>query len=195
MNTELKGIYIIAGGQSTRMGEDKRLLKLGGRPMLNIMIDLVRDTFNLEPVLVGNNPASARNFHWISDIHAGNGPIYGVITALQHALHGWAMILAGDMPLLTSSDLKVLADHLNNDHHVVTLGVNGTPEPLCGIYRVSTATFWESQLLRGNLSLLDGIRELKARVITPPSGSEALFNVNDLNDLELAIKLMKTRDR
>lgn len=186
----LTGAYIIAGGQSSRMAMDKRLLELNGTPMLKIMVDLVRETFNFEPVLVGNNPVTVGKSEWIPDAYSSNGPIYGVVAALQHGLHGWVLIVAGDMPLLTQRDLKTLVDQRDDEHDVFTLGVNGVPEPLCGVYHSSTTNYWDAQIRHGNRSLLDGLQGLNVKTLPPPSGSEALFNVNDSNDLERAGKLL-----
>ncbi|HQD42520.1 MAG TPA: NTP transferase domain-containing protein, partial [Bacillota bacterium] len=57
-NMELFGTAIIlAGGKSTRMGFDKALLNICGRPVVQMIMNQLRKTFD-DIVVVTNNPGS-----------------------------------------------------------------------------------------------------------------------------------------
>jgi molybdopterin-guanine dinucleotide biosynthesis protein A len=135
--------YILAGGGSTRFGQDKALAELGGQPMLLRMRDLlatVSDTIN---VIAPPEKYSALGIRGIPDLWPGEGPLGGIITALEHSQGNfpgreWQIILSCDMPFLNTEWLNFLAQRAAQSPAQVVLpqSTHGF-EPLCACYRTN----------------------------------------------------------
>ena len=79
--------FILAGGQSTRMGRDKALLDWHGTPLLTYMVNLLRDATDQVQV-VGRDH--------LPDHLPGRGPLSGIATALAASSTETNLILAVD---------------------------------------------------------------------------------------------------
>jgi len=135
---------ILCGGQSSRMGSDKGLLKLEAKTWAQTALDKMAELNFLTSISVNekqhNDYAAVFNStELIIDDPALSihGPLSGVLSVhLQHPAED-LMILACDMPLMEVELLKELLthyrEHTSNDAFVYTN--DGEPEPLCGIYK------------------------------------------------------------
>jgi molybdenum cofactor guanylyltransferase len=134
--------YILAGGRSSRMGRDKALISLAGRPLIeHAVIKLLRICANAD--ILSNDDALASFAPVVPDIHPNCGPIGGIEAALAHSCHDWNLFLPVDMPLLPTALLSHwIADALDRAFpgrgrpgiRIFTAG--GRPQPgLCMIHR------------------------------------------------------------
>jgi molybdopterin-guanine dinucleotide biosynthesis protein A len=148
--------FVTAGGGSKRMGEDKALLRLGSRTVIEYVIEA------LQPVttgvaLIANRPEYQRfGLPVFADAHAGIGPLEAIRTALANSPTPLVILAGCDMPFL-SSDLFALLLYIASqqtpmtlvpglqtpDHRLLTpdfpyavvpLNEAGLPEPLCAVY-------------------------------------------------------------
>jgi molybdopterin-guanine dinucleotide biosynthesis protein A len=142
---------ILAGGASTRMGRDKALLARGGVTLLH---GLVQAAAHLGPVAVVGRPVEA-GIHatFLPDAVPGAGPLGGIAAALAWAAPEPVLIIAVDLPWLTSADLAWLAD--------LPPGLDGTVvrcaghiEPLFSRWHPSLATAVAAALADGRRSPL-----------------------------------------
>jgi len=107
---------ILAGGQSTRMGQDKASLPLEGETLLDVMVSKLR---NLRP-LVNKVIVSGCYPHYpsLSDIKENLGPLGGMHTVLSNprfsAEGGFILFVPVDLPKMQSSILKKLIIGLNS---------------------------------------------------------------------------------
>src|SRR6185295_9787276 len=91
--------FILAGGQSVRLGRDKATLDWHGRSLLDHMVNLMSSVCeSVQVVGRGNLP----------DLHPGLGPIGGIFTALSSSTTDLNLIVGVDLPLLTSRFLNYL---------------------------------------------------------------------------------------
>ncbi|MFH0882943.1 MAG: molybdenum cofactor guanylyltransferase [bacterium] len=174
--------YLIAGGYSRRMGEDKRWLSLTGEPLLMRSLRLLRETTGVDATVVADDldhrlPEEIRVIH---DASPGKGPLGGIVAALEDAQTRWIMVLSVDLPLLAEKDLLALLMLTEEENlpPVVTLSVGAEIEPLAALYEVGSREFWKDRLQRNLLALHKGIRELGWKAVEPPSGVDSLLNVN-----------------
>jgi molybdenum cofactor guanylyltransferase len=134
---------ILCGGQSTRMGVDKGLLKLHANTWAQTAVDKMVQ-LNI-PVVLSVNHQQFEEYATVFD--AGKlvtdnpllklkGPLLGVLSVHLLYPHEHLLVLACDMPLMETSLLKQLPDAFNNDanHNAFVFINNNEPEPLCGIY-------------------------------------------------------------
>lgn len=99
------GGYVLAGGRSSRMGRDKALIELAGKPLIEHAVKKLRLVCRSVCVL-GSNPALAKYGPLVGDIHLGCGPIGGFEAALAHSLYDWNLFLAVDMPFLPTAFIR-----------------------------------------------------------------------------------------
>lgn len=108
---------ILSGGSSRRMGEDKAMIKLGGRPLLDRVVDsLMQQVSSL--VIVGGPAewAGDRGLDYRPDaVTGGRGPLAGLLAAFNYASDiksgsEYVFVTATDMPFLPSSLVARLGD-------------------------------------------------------------------------------------
>ena len=101
-HTELPpfSIDILAGGQSRRMVRNKALLKLGGNPIVQWVINTVQELTD-DLFLVTNTPGiyTPFNIPMTPDAIPGKAALCGIYTAILHARHDWVLVLACARPL------------------------------------------------------------------------------------------------
>ncbi|MGZ8900705.1 MAG: molybdenum cofactor guanylyltransferase, partial [Limisphaerales bacterium] len=86
-------IFILAGGQSTRMGRDKARLLLGHRTFLQVITETARELGAPVEVI-------------FDDVVPSCGPLGGILTAFARYRFDRGLFLSCDMPLITSSLLS-----------------------------------------------------------------------------------------
>ena len=97
-------IVIQAGGQSSRMGEDKGLVELCGKPMIQNIIDRLYP-FADELIITTNRPGSYKQFglQMFEDIYKDYGALAGLHTALSYARNEIVFVIACDLPFVNIS--------------------------------------------------------------------------------------------
>ncbi len=140
--------FIIAGGRSSRMGEDKALLLWHGSPLLQHMI-AVAGGITTE-VRVSGDPAKYAHFATVvPDIFPDSGPLSGIHAALRHTPTQLNLVLAVDMPLIQPSFLQHLVERASATAALITVPhVDGRFQPLCAVYRPPFAELAEEALLQ-----------------------------------------------
>ncbi len=128
---------IIAGGRSTRMGRDKRLLRLGGESFLERML-AIASGFAGEVILSLADEEQARKvpagrFRIVYDESPGKGPLYGLISAAKHAEFDVLAVMPVDSPLVDPELYTLLTEEVHGYDAAVPV-VNKFPEPLHAVY-------------------------------------------------------------
>ena len=99
---------ILAGGKSSRMGTDKGLLELNGKPLIQYAIDTLK-SIGLEIIIISNNSDYEQfGFPVYPDIIPDKGPIGGVYTALSYSSTEKNLIVSCDTPFLSKKLLNYL---------------------------------------------------------------------------------------
>lgn len=183
---DITGI-ILAGGKSSRMGEDKGLLSLNGQPMIQHVIDRLED-LNLSRILiVSNNPEYAQfTYPVIEDVIKEKGPLGGIHAGLLQSKTNTNLILSCDTPNVPLSLLEFLLDQ-SKDETVTISKFNDKEHPLIGVYQRDVLTKVENNLMNDELKLMKLCLSLNAKVLTIPEemAKEVHFsNVNTPQELE-----------
>jgi molybdopterin-guanine dinucleotide biosynthesis protein A len=103
---------VVAGGQSRRLGQDKRRLRLwgaNGPTLLEHTIGLVGSLCR-EVVVVLNDPAEWPELavQSVGDVYADGGALGGIYAGLQAVRNDYALVVACDMPLLNAALLAAM---------------------------------------------------------------------------------------
>jgi molybdenum cofactor guanylyltransferase len=163
--------FILAGGRSTRMGQDKALMRVGGRTLLEQALEK----------LPGARIAGARSdlsafASVIPDIHPDCGPLSGIEAALAASHSTFNVFLPVDMPLLPATFLTWMLQRAQITGSLATIPrINGQPQPLCAVYQRDLLPSISSALSRGDYKVM------------PAVGQADLFDVEMLASTSLEI--------
>jgi molybdenum cofactor guanylyltransferase len=126
---------ILAGGESKRMGRDKAWVELEGKPLLAHAVDKVRRLGVAELFISGRagTDYSALTCPVLLDRIAGRGPLGGIERALGECRSPLLLVLAVDLPQMTTAFLERLVAHCDPVTGVVPERA-GHLEPLAAIY-------------------------------------------------------------
>jgi molybdopterin-guanine dinucleotide biosynthesis protein A len=195
--------YVLAGGGSTRFGRDKALVEVGGTPMLKRMIELLRRVTKEVKIVAAANKYATFGAAVVEDRWPGEGPLGGIITALEDAAHTtagpeWNLILSCDMPFLTREWLDFLDERaVRSKAQVVFPHSTSGPEPLCACWQTAAAAKLRSGFERGVRKVTQGIALLRAEVLDEADwkrfdGEGRLFwNLNTASDYEEARRILE----
>ncbi len=141
--------FVLSGGKSTRMGEDKAFLQLGGETLLERALRLAKSVAG-DVKIVGDPSKFGRYGTVVADIYPDRGPLGGIHAALVQARTDFNLIIAVDTPFVEKRFLNFLISEALSSNAVVTVPRNGGfLHPLCAIYRREFATVAEKALIRG----------------------------------------------
>ena len=126
----------MAGGRSTRMGQDKALVEFRGAPMIEHMSTAVAGA-GLEALIVGRNDAVS-GLRAVDDLpNIGGGPSVGLLSAFEASPPSDIFLVAVDQPLLRSATIKSLLDVPGD---IVVPMAGGHPQVTCALYRHAVHT-------------------------------------------------------
>ena len=175
---------VLTGGQSLRMGRDKALLPIDGRPMAALAADVLRGAGAVPVVAIGGDAVAltAIGLDVVPDLHPGDGPLGGLLTAFE-ALgdHELVAVVATDLPAVTPAVVASLVAAIGHDDAVFA-ATDDRLEPMCGVWRVETC-----RAVLGR-AFSDGERAVHRAVAplahhTVPVPVPLLRNVNEPDDL------------
>ena len=181
------------------MGEDKGLLEIQGRPLVQHILDQVKG-FGDETIIISNQSDSYRQFGYpvFQDVFPGKGSLGGLYSAIFHSKEPYSLVLACDMPFLSKPFLEYLVKLAPNYAAVVPRDrLNGFVEPFRAIYAKSCLPSFLADLTSNRLRISDGLKGLNVRYMDSPEieklaePARLFFNVNEKTDLEKARILLK----
>lgn len=211
--TRYSGI-ILTGGASRRMGTDKALLELGGRPVLARLADELSQL--AESTIIACGPRQRREYSslgllQVTDVYPGCGPLAGLHAALSHTQQEWNLVAACDLPFASAAFLRyILATHaeahtmggshgqLGGADAAVAVSREGRVQPLLGLYHKRALPVLEAALASGNYRFMDCLNKLNVLYV-PESGftpaaadtPSPVFNMNTPEDYAVAATLVR----
>ena len=191
---EIEG-FILAGGASSRMGEDKSRLSLGGRTFVESAALALRAVSTRVCVVSSRAGAESHGLPVVEDLRAGLGALGGLHAALDACRAEWAAVVACDLPFVTGELLARLASMRDETTDaVVPLQEDGRVQPLCALYRARVCLGQVEEMIRaGELrprALLSRVRARRVAFgeLRDLEGSTRFFlNVNTPEDYARAI--------
>ena len=179
--------YILAGGKSLRMGEDKGLMLLKGKPMIAHVIEQLKPAVQ-KVFIVSNNKAYEQfGLEVICDLVTDIGPAGGILTALSKTDSKYNFICSCDMPFIQIDAINFLIEH-SFDFEITVAVHQDKIQPLFGVYSRNCLAEWKSQIQKNNFKLQELISYFytqKLEMKNMQSFDEAIFtNVNSKSELE-----------
>jgi molybdenum cofactor guanylyltransferase len=162
------GGFILAGGESSRMGRDKALLELDGVALVVRAARLVESVTRTPAIVGAPERLGGLGFAVIPDQWPGAGPLGGIATALHASQSTWNLIVACDLPYLTRAWLENIAARALASAADALLPMNERgAEPLCALYQKKCETVIRAVLERGTRKVTDGLAGLRVEYIEP----------------------------
>ena len=174
MSERISGI-VLAGGNSGRMGRDKRFLESDGMTFLEISVNrLSKVTDEVIVVTAGSEELKLKGVKFVADIESGRGPMMGIYTGLMAMSSGRAVVNPVDVPHLTEDLLSRMIE-LSEGFDIVMPERGGRLEPLIAVYSKSVIP-----VMRGLLK--NGEKAAPHIIVSPEYG----LGVSILSETELS---------
>jgi len=195
---EVTGI-ILAGGKSSRMGTDKGLQLLCGKPLIGYAIEALSGI--CENLIISSSSEVYHSFGYlvVDDEFPGIGPMGGIYSALKQSKTEKNLVLSCDLPFVTIELLEYILE--NSDGYEVAVPYEGNRhyEPLCGFYHVSVLDILSNYIKKGNYKLPDLFDEIAINKLVignelPFYHKDLFLNVNTSSDLTKAEGLIRLKD-
>ncbi len=158
--------YIIAGGRSSRFGEDKALFHYRGKTLIEHVAEAIRPVMEQITIIGGGAKRFAfLGFPCRDDLISGLGPLGGVHTALHVSETQRVFVFACDMPGLSVDLIRFMAS-LSKGFDVTVPAVNGKYEPLHAVYAKSCIAHVEECIGKGERRVAAFFDRVSVRTVT-----------------------------
>lgn len=189
--------FVLAGGRSSRMGADKAFLEIDGQTLLERTLAVMRAV--CEAVTIVGDPARFQELKTsqptpvVADIFPGCGPLGGIHAALAFSKAELNLMLAVDMPFVSSDLLAFLLETAQKNDALVTVPRIGDRfQPLCAVYRRAFSGVAESTLRTGKYKIESAFSGISVQVVDEGQlGAcgfleRSFFNLNTPSDRVIA---------
>ena len=187
--------FILAGGRSTRMAEDKALLDWHGRPLLEHMCALAAKV-SAQVRIVGSREKFGAYGDVVEDVYPDCGPLAGIHAALAASSTELNLILAVDMPFVESRFLEYLGAQARAGAALVTSPrLAGRWQPLCAVYRRDFAAPAETALRAGRNKIDALFADIPTRIVDEQELGRLAFAERMFENLNTREELQRARSR
>jgi molybdopterin-guanine dinucleotide biosynthesis protein A len=153
VHTQVSG-FVLAGGKSTRMGQDKAAVTLNGRTLLEHALAALRGVCR-DVSILGRHDLYGSLAPVYEDIFSGCGPLGGIHAALSNSQTQFNLIIAVDTPFLVPEFLSYLAERAIASAAVVTTPeIDDYTQPLCTVYSLDFLAIAEHALRLKNYKIV-----------------------------------------
>ncbi len=174
---------ILAGGKSSRMGQDKGLMLFNEKPMIQYVIDGVKPLVNEIIIIANNNQYQKFGYPVYQDLIKNKGPLAGIYTGLTHSTTTKNIVLSCDVPFVSQQLIQELINHCN-DVEVVIPEKNKITHQLIGVYDKSCTVIFKKELENNQLKLKLAIEKLNYKIVDANHIKAKLFtNINSKDDI------------
>ena len=196
--TQLSAI-VLAGGLSSRMGQDKALIEVDQVPLLDkicqIALQCADSVYVITPWVERYRAVVDRQVQFIQEVplsnqpNEPNGSLVGFVQGLANVQTDWVLLLACDLPGLREEVLQDWAAKLSNVEGAIAFlpkNPEGYWEPLCGFYRQDCLPSLEAYVANGGRSFQGWIAQQSVQAVQElaVSDRQMLLNCNTPEDLQ-----------
>ena len=198
---------ILAGGVSSRLGQDKGLVRLAGKPLIRHVLDKVESLVDERLVVVSSEDQTEQytkelglQTEVIADNAEFHGPLGGAAAGFEKARGEYSLLIACDTPFASKDILQLLLELSVNKNAVIPRWPNCCIEPLEAVYCTKPALKAARDGLRSGevrmQAMVDRLRNIRyvSTIVLEQldPGLRTFFNVNTPLDLKKAEAMLKT---
>jgi molybdopterin-guanine dinucleotide biosynthesis protein A len=180
--------FLLAGGKSSRMGADKAFLEIGKQTLLDRAFTAMAPVCD-SVTIVGDPVRFAKYKPVVADIFPECGPLAGIHSALAHSAADLNLMLAVDMPFVSTELLVFLLAAAESTAAVITVPhTNRGLQPLCAVYRRDFMAVAAAALRAGKYKIDAAFSQVSTLAVTASDLAAAgfaercFFNVNTPED-------------
>jgi molybdopterin-guanine dinucleotide biosynthesis protein A len=186
--------FVLAGGRSRRFGENKLLFSIGGEKLIEHVVKTLKPVCKRLCLVVKNREEFdfLADLEIIEDIVEKQFALAGVYTALKATKGKKALIVSGDMPLLSRDVILYLWEH--SEPPITLYKIGGRYYPLLGVYYKDVLNSLEQYIISGGEKVLQWVQNVGFKEIGEDQIREldpellSFVNVNTREDAEIIIK-------
>lgn len=181
--------YVLAGGRSTRMGQDKALLQLAGVPLVQHAVRKLRSVVT-DVCILSSRPELEPFAPLVADLRENCGPLGGIEAALANTRRQWVLMMPVDTPFVPAALLRYWMDGVlqQSDARVSLFSVDGAVQPaLCMLHR-DIAPYVRRSLDQSRLKLYPELRNAALELAALNHAEiEDVLLVREWNEREVAV--------
>ena len=173
---------ILSGGQSSRMGEEKRLINYHGKTQEQYLFELLSLYFS--EVYVSTNQNQMTNLPHIQDLNFGvKSPMVGIVSAFNKNPDSAWLVVACDMPFLDEKAIEFLLKHRNLEKYATAFENPDEhfPEPLLTIYEPKIFPKLREAINQGKKSPMKVLQNLDVKLLQNYE-NQWIININTINE-------------
>ncbi len=185
---------LLAGGKSSRMGEDKAFLKYDGQTFLEIAIKKL-SLINADEMIISGDPdilsppveaiGSDKKIRIIPDLIRDKGPLGGLYSCFLNTKCEHALVLGLDTPLVSKETLEyIISSHLQNKKDATVLTVASFIEPLIAAYSTSTVSVIRKLIDEDKLYMKALLKSINTSYLPFRKDPAELLNCNTRSDYD-----------
>lgn len=189
---------ILAGGSSSRLGDNKALQAVRGKSLVQWVVDRLAIVSSEIIVATADGQgipcSSTVPMKTVADIHPGKGALVGIHSGLTASSSSSTIVVACDMPFLNVGLLRYMIE-ARGDYDVAVPRIGHMVEPLCAVYSRNCLVPIRRLLQQNELRILKLFSMVSVRYIEENEIDRfdpehlSFFNVNTAADLERAERL------
>ena len=180
---------VLAGGKSSRMGEDKSLLVVDNLPLIEKIVHQL--TGHFQEIVIGANDLEKYRFlnlPVVPDLEKGKGPLMGIYSTLLQSKHDINFVMACDIPDLNMGYIKELMRQARCHEIVVPTWSDGKFEPLFAVYNKSILDKAKKLLDNGRRKINLLFDSADVKYLPMPDDIDWFRNLNTREDYKSYIK-------
>jgi molybdopterin-guanine dinucleotide biosynthesis protein A len=175
---------ILAGGKSSRMNQDKGLMILDGKPMVQYVIDIFKNLVD-DIIIISNNPEYEQfGYPFYSDLVKDKGPLAGIYTGLFYSQSETNIVLSCDVPYVSHELISfLLSEH--KEYQITIPKKDERTHQLIGVFSKSCEANFAISIEKDELKLISAFKNLNLNIVDANQFDIDLFrNLNSPDDLE-----------
>jgi len=187
--------FVLAGGKSSRMKTDKAFLKFKDETFLEHAFKTLAPLCKNTKIVINKDQKTKfekafPGLDFVFDIYTMRGALGGIHAALKNCETKFALIMAVDLPFVTTEALEKLIGISDEVSAIVPRQNDGRLQPLCAVYRVGECLPHLEGLLARDISASAQyfLKLVSPKIVEADSLSntaDVFFNVNDGQDFEI----------
>jgi molybdenum cofactor guanylyltransferase len=185
---------IMAGGRGRRIGGDKAIVELHGKPLICYPVDAVREVLDRVAILAKTGtklPRLSGVAVWIEP-ESPQHPLTGITQAIALAGGRPVLVCAGDLPFVTPELIRRLVKADPGRAPAVVACAEDRMQPLLGCYQPRALELLAGPARAGTGRLIDAVAAIEP-VLLEVDDPDELFDVDSPNDLLLATAMLDQR--
>jgi molybdopterin-guanine dinucleotide biosynthesis protein A len=181
---------ILAGGKSTRMGQDKATIKIGEKSLIRIVYDKVKEVFD-DVIIISrfHDTIETINAPVLKDVVPFGNSMTGIASALLYSETPYTFVVACDMPFLSTEAIKYMVKEAAGEDIIIPKTKLGF-EPLHAIYNRSCIAHFLRLIGQDKLKVTGilpfvNVKELREEPCFFRNNNPVFTNINVMNDLSM----------